>query len=75
MTPAATRKFCILSEEAEKMIALYFEKLAMSGRGYDKILRLARTVADLAGHDIIEVQDIAEVMQYRALDKKIYQIF
>lgn len=75
MTPAATRKFCILSEEAEKMIALYFEKLAMSGRGYDKILRLARTVADLAGRDIIEVQDIAEVMQYRALDKKIYQIF
>ena len=47
----------------------------MSGRGYDKLLRLARTVADLAEHDRIEESDIMEVMQYRALDKKFYQLF
>lgn len=70
MTPAATQKYCTMSPQADAMMKNSFEKLGMSGRAYDKILRVARTIADLDDSENIEVQHIAEALQYRALDRK-----
>ena len=70
MTPAATQKYCVMTDEADLLMKTSFEKLGMSGRAYDKILRLARTIADLDGSEPIEFEHIAEALQYRALDRK-----
>lgn len=73
MTPKATRQFCTVSDEANKMLKLSFESLGMSARAYDKILRIARTIADLDGSEGIEAQHIAEALQYRSLDRKYWE--
>ncbi|MDD6603661.1 MAG: YifB family Mg chelatase-like AAA ATPase [Eubacteriales bacterium] len=73
MTPAATREFCILTPEADAMMKNSFESMGMSGRAYDKILRVARTIADLDDSEFIEIQHIAEAIQFRALDRKYWE--
>lgn len=73
MTPAATRDYCILSPQADELMKTSFDKLGMSGRAYDKILRVARTIADLEESELIEFVHIAEAIQYRALDRKYWE--
>lgn len=73
MSPRATREYCVLSEEAEKMLKNSFEAMGLSARAYDKILRIARTIADLDGSELIELPHIAEAIQYRSLDRKYWQ--
>ena len=73
MTPSATQKYCIMTDEANTLMKTSFERLGMSGRAYDKILRLARTIADLDDKEIIEFEHIAEALQYRALDRKYWE--
>lgn len=63
-------KSCILSPKAEVLIKSAFEKLHLSMRGYHKILKVARTIADLENADIIDVTHIQEAIMYRSLDKK-----
>lgn len=70
LTPAMLKKYCIMSEEASKYLALSFERLGMSARAYDRILKVARTIADLDNSEIIEKEHIFSAISFRSLDRK-----
>ena len=72
MTPAMITKFCSLSQEAQKMLQISFEKLGLSARAYEKVMKVSRTIADIEGTKNVEVSHVAEAIQYRALDRKMY---
>lgn len=70
LTPSMLKKYCIMSNDASKYLALSFERLGMSARAYDRILKVARTVADLDGSEIIEKNHIFSAISFRSLDRK-----
>ena len=70
LTPMQIRRYCSLGAEAASLMAAAFDKLGMSARGHDRILRVARTIADLEQREDIEAGDIAQALQFRSLDKK-----
>ena len=72
ITPKLLHKFCPLTEDAELILKEAFESLSMSGRAYDRILKVARTIADLESAEIIDQNHIAEALQFRALDRKYF---
>lgn len=72
MTPSQTAEFCRLNENGKKILERCFESMDLSARAYDKILRIARTIADLDGSENIEVPHITEAVQYRSLDRKFW---
>ncbi len=74
MTAEMTRKFCILTDAASAVLKNSFDNLGLSARAYDKILRVARTIADLDGAEIIDIKHIAEALQYRSLDRKFWSV-
>ncbi len=65
-------QFCILTDEAKEIIKHAFESIGLSARAYSRLLKVARTIADLEGCDKIESLHIAEAIQYRSLDKKFW---
>ena len=67
MGPEEMRRYCCLGAEAEALMKMAFETLGLTARSYDRILRVARTVADLDGSESIEAQHIAEAIQYRSV--------
>lgn len=68
MSPDEIEKYCMLSEPAEQLIKKVFNQLHLSMRGYHKVLKVARTIADLDLQEIIEVQHLQEALSYRSLD-------
>ena len=72
MTAREIEKYCHLSDEASTLLKAAFEKLGMSARGYSKILKLARTIADLELCEVIGPGHIAEAISLRSLDKKYF---
>jgi len=63
-------KYCILDADGLELIRLAFQRYAFSARAHHKILKLARTIADLAGVECIQAVHLAEAIRYRTLDKR-----
>lgn len=70
LTPKLIEEHCKLDEKGKKILENAFNKLKLSARAYGRILKVARTIADLENSENIEVNHIAEAIQYRALDRK-----
>ena len=68
MGPGEMRKFCDLDEASAELMKQAFEAMGLTARSYDRILKVARTVADLEGSETIEPHHIAEAIQYRAVN-------
>ncbi len=67
MGPSEMRSFCELDDNCAMLMRNAFEKLGLTARSYDRILRVARTVADMDGSDAIRVEHLAEAIQYREI--------
>jgi magnesium chelatase family protein len=72
MTGRAIRKHCALDADGAGLLKSAMEDLGLSARAHDRILRVARTVADLEGRDAIEAGHVAEAIGYRTLDRKLW---
>ena len=66
MTPAMIGRYCRLDDAGEKLMQGAFDRLGLTGRSHDRILRMARTIADLEGAEAIEAPHLAEAIQYRS---------
>jgi magnesium chelatase family protein len=69
MTPRLIRKFCRIDSESETMLERAMARLGLSARAYDRILKVSRTIADLADSSDINSDHVAEAVHYRSLDR------
>src|SRR5947207_13003058 len=69
MAPRHLRKLCVIPADAEQLLSAAVSRLGLSARGHDRVLRVARTIADLGGVDRLAAEHIAEAIQYRGLDR------
>ena len=70
LTSSLIKKYCPLDNECQALLENAFEKLQLSARAHDRILKLARTIADLSESKNIKINHLAEAIQYRILDRK-----
>ena len=70
MSSKAVRDVCIISDTGNQLLKIAMERLNLSGRAYDRILKVARTIADMENSETIENQHLAEAIQFRSLDRE-----
>jgi magnesium chelatase family protein len=70
MSPNMVRNVCVINDAGRTLIKRAMEKLGLSARAYDRILKVSRTIADLAESDSIELEHLAEAIHYRSLDRE-----
>jgi len=71
MGPEPLRRFCAVDPAGRALLDAAFEKLGLSARALDRVLKVARTIADLAGSDAVRASHLAEAIQYRSLDRRV----
>ena len=64
------KKYCKLSDDCNVLLGQAFESLKLSARAYNRILKVARTIADLDGSEDIQMDHLVEAINYRSLDEK-----
>ena len=75
MRPREIQQYCNLDEPAQRRLENAIEKLGLSARAYDRILKVSRTIADLADTDGIDASHVSEAIQYRSLDRNYFENF
>jgi len=70
MTTKHLKKYCRIDENSQKLLEVAINKFGLSARAYDRILKVGRTIADLAKVESIQAEHIAEAIQYRILDRE-----
>lgn len=73
ITPDIIHEVCPMDNSARDMLKNVFDRLGLSARAYDRILKVSRTIADMEGRELISKTDIAEAVQYRSLDRKYWK--
>ena len=73
MKPPEIRRFCTLNKDAEQLLKAAMEEMGLSARAHDKILRISRTIADLADSEEIRAEHLSEAINYRTLDRNYWQ--
>ncbi len=73
LTPSLLRKHCVMTDDASAYLSRSFDAMGLSARAYDRILKVARTVADLKGNEIIQKDDIGTALRFRSLDRKYWE--
>ena len=74
ITPDLMKEVCVMTDKAKDMLGKVFDKMGLSARAYDKILKVARTLADMEGREVIDSKDIAAAVQFRSLDRKYWSV-
>ena len=72
MTSRQLRRYCTLEPSSRRLLITAIERLGLSARAHDRILKVARTIADLAGSPAVGAEHISEAIQYRTLDRKLW---
>ena len=73
MGPREIRTFCKIDDKSQELLRMAITRLGLSARAYDRILKASRTIADLEGEEDIQSRHVAEAIQYRSLDRRLWE--